>query len=319
MKKLFTILSFVLLVGISFWTSIELKQTISIEQNIWSTNIPTITIDFTWDTQESFSINLSNDKLIFLDAYSGDLIYTLSDNHKKITFDNNDNNIVTLDGLKIRTYDDTVDNAHIGLDIDNDSVSDYSTTRYITVTDDENTDNTKPLPVKDLDYTINNKDIILSWTKSPSLDTVRQVVRIYKNWNYYMDKYLTAGDETITLKNYYTSNDTYAIEVYAKDQYYAWETTTINIEVEEQPKEDIKEVDKYIPSSDNYVITTIATYIDNLIDERYTDISSEKNNAITYRNQFIETSEKFIDKTISSSQAKIEFVSVLWKLMPLIK
>ncbi|HRX63958.1 MAG TPA: hypothetical protein P5060_02540 [Candidatus Absconditabacterales bacterium] len=319
MKKLLTILFFVLFIGGVFGTSIELQQTTSIEQNVGSTILPTLTVDFSGTIQDSFTINLGNDKLIFLESYDGDLDYTISDDHKKITFDENEDEIVTIDGLKVRTYDDTVNNARIGLDIDNDGIVDYETIRYIEVTSDENTDNDKPLPVKDLSYDIDGRDLILSWTKSPSLDVVRQVVRITKNGNFYMDKYITAGEESITLEDYDPQENTYNIEVYAKDFYYAGVPTSIDINEIEEIENDIEETPKYTPTTDSYVVTTIATYIDTLIDENYTEVSIERNKVIEYRNDFIVILEDFVNKTISKTEAQTKFVESLSKLMPLIK
>lgn len=316
MKKLLVALAFVLFVWVSFWTSIELQQTVSIEQNIWSTNLSTLTIDFSGAIQDSFTISLGSDKLIFLNSYDWDLNYTISDNHKQINFENNEDEIVIVDGLKVRTYDDTVNNSRIGLDIDNNWEIDYYTTKYISVSSDENSDYTKPLPIGNLGYSIEDKDIILSRTRSPSLDAVKQVVRIYKNGNFYMDKYMSAWDESITLENYYNSKDSHTIEVYAKDVYYWWESTSINIEPE---KIIIDKVERYYTEVEDYVITTISDYIDSLIDIRYIEESLEKNKVIEYRNEFIKTLENFITKRITQTEAKTEFAVSLWKLMPLIK
>jgi len=139
--------------------------------------------------------------------------------------------------LKIRVYDQKINEARIYLDTNNDSIADSTSTKYIQINDEDNDDETKPLPIKNLSYEINGKNISLSWAKSPDLDVTKQVVRIYRNGYFMMDKFLTAGDTSTVLENFDTSSDKYKIEIYARDYYYASESTFIDIATTSTPIE----------------------------------------------------------------------------------
>lgn len=76
---------------------------------------------------------------------------------------------------------------------------------------------------------------------------------------------------------------------------------------------------KYLPKKSNRTITTIAIYIDDLIDDAYEEGTDSGIEVINYRNDFIKILEKFLNKDLSKAQSKKEFVRVLWKLMPMIK
>lgn len=322
MKKfIFSTLIFISLFSISLWASIDLNQTIEFDNNAWDVFIPSIVVNLSWENLDEFSIFLWFPKLIFLDTYSWDLDYYISDNHKKLTFKwDFENETITIEWLKIRVYDQKINEARIYLDTNNDSIADSTSTKYIQINDEDNNDETKPLAIKNLSYEINGKNINLSWMESPDLDTTKQIVRIHRNGYFMMDKFLTAGDTSIVLENFDTSSDKYKIEIYARDYYYSGEPVSIEILPTKQDTQiQIEETKKYSPKSDSYVITTIATYIDTLVDNKYDQISIEKNKVIDYRNELIIVLEDFITKTISKTQAQTKFMVSLGKLMPLIK
>ncbi len=89
------------------------------------------------------------------------------------------------------------------------------------------------------------------------------------------------------------------------------------VDMEEIDEGDV--VERYVPESNNYAVTTIATYIDDLIDVKYTINTNQKNSIIIYRNEFVLALEQFLNKTISPRQARLRFIDILSKLMPLIK
>jgi hypothetical protein len=69
--------------------------------------------------------------------------------------------------------------------------------------------------------------------------------------------------------------------------------------------------EKYISDSSDSTIKIISNYIDDLIEDRYSEDSDEMIEVIGYRNDFIKVLEKFLNKELSKSQSKKEFVSVL--------
>lgn len=324
MKKF--ILSALLLLSlssISLWVSVDLNQTIEFDNNIWDVSIPSIIVNLSWENLDEFSLLLWSQKIIFIDSYNWDLEYSISNDHKKLTFKwDFENETITIEWLKIRVYWDKINEARIYLDINWDSITDYTSTKYIYVNDDDNDDDTKPLPIKNLSYEINGKNISLSWTKSPDLDIMKQIVRIYKDNNFYMDKFITAGDTSIVLENYDTNSNSYKIEIYAKDQYYS--SDSVYIDIPKITNTDITqdiETTEYNQSkyeTNSIQLKAIANIIDTKINLK--NYNAEKyNQAIEYRNQLIELLDKYLKKEKTMSQTSKEMVPILASLIPFIK
>ncbi|MCF7834795.1 hypothetical protein K9M48_01940 [Candidatus Gracilibacteria bacterium] len=324
MKKF--ILSALLLLSlssISLGVSVDLNQTIEFDNNIGDVSIPSIIVNLSGENLDEFSLLLGSQKIIFIDSYNGDLEYSISNDHKKLTFKGDfENETITIEGLKIRVYGDKINEARIYLDINGDSITDYTSTKYIYVNDDDNDDDTKPLPIKNLSYEINGKNISLSWTKSPDLDIMKQIVRIYKDNNFYMDKFITAGDTSIVLENYDTNSNSYKIEIYAKDQYYS--SDSVYIDIPKITNTDITqdiETTEYNQSkyeTNSIQLKAIANIIDTKINLK--NYNAEKyNQAIEYRNQLIELLDKYLKKEKTMSQTSKEMVPILASLIPFIK
>ena len=70
-------------------------------------------------------------------------------------------------------------------------------------------------------------------------------------------------------------------------------------------------VQRYVPQSNDYTITTLASYIDDMIDTKFVVNSLEKNEVLTYRNEFIIALEQFINKTIGHAAARVKFALTL--------
>lgn len=221
-----------------FAIDVNISSSLNLGENEWVTNLGDVTIHFdSWEVT-TFKLLIwtwSDDFFIFNNNLSDIKInnqyvsVSLDINYKTLTFNGFFSWTITVQWIKIRTYNQKINNSKIGLDyIWNSDIDVYTTNTVNLVEDGRYSDNMKPLSVSNLMYTTGSTSVKFFWNNSPDLDIMGYMIRMNKNGYFSKDVMDMSSWSTINDLDF-TANK-YSFEVYSKDQYYLSDPVIITIE-----------------------------------------------------------------------------------------